>query len=106
MSITLSESAARRVKSYLADGKHSGLRLGVRTSGCSGLAYTIELTDTINADDRVFENQGVKIIINAQSLPFLEGTELNYVKQGLSEVFKFSNPNVKGECGCGESFSV
>lgn len=103
MAITLSESAAHRVKSYLADGKHTGLRLGVRTSGCSGFAYIIEMADTINADDRVFEDQGIKIVVNEQSLPYLEGTELNYIKQGLNEAFKFSNPNVKSECGCGES---
>ena len=106
MSITLSESAAKRVKSYMADGKSAGLRLGVRTTGCSGLAYVIELTDTIASDDHVFEHQGVKIIVNEKSLPYLDGTELRFEKQGLSEAFKFNNPNVKGECGCGESFSV
>ncbi len=107
MSITLTESAANRVKGYLAKrGKGEGLRVGVRKSGCSGFAYVIDFADEIKPDDRVFEDQGVKVIVNAQSLQYLDGSELDFQKEGLNETFKFINPNVKDECGCGESFSV
>lgn len=107
MAITLSESAAKRVKSYLIErGSGEGLRLGVRKSGCSGWAYVVDFADQINADDCVFEDRGVKIVVQKDSLPILDGTELNFVKQGLNQIFKFENPNVKDECGCGESFSV
>lgn len=107
MSITLTETAANRVRTFLENrGKGIGLRLGVKTSGCSGLAYVLEFVDVLNEDDQVFEQYGVKIIIDAKSLIYLNGTELDYVKEGLNEGFKYNNPNVKDECGCGESFHV
>lgn len=107
MSITLTETAADRVRTFLDNrGKGIGLRLGVKTSGCSGLAYVLEFVDVLNEDDRVFEQHGVKIIVDEKSLVYLVGTELDYVKEGLNEGFKYTNPNVKNECGCGESFNV
>lgn len=107
MSITLTETAAHRVKTFLENrGKGIGLRLGVKTSGCSGLAYVLEFVDVLNEDDQVFEQHGVKVIVDEKSLVYLAGTELDYVKEGLNEGFKYSNPNVKNECGCGESFNV
>lgn len=87
-------------------GKGLGLRLGVRTSGCSGMAYVLEFVDEINDDDIVFEDKGVKVIIDGKSMVYLDGTELDFVKEGLNEGFKFNNPNVSNECGCGESFNV
>ena len=105
MSITLSDSAAARVSSFLANrGKGFGLRLGVRTSGCSGMAYVLEFVDEPASDDTVFEDKGVKVVVDGKSLQFLNGTQLDFVKEGLNEGFKFTNPNVKDECGCGESF--
>ncbi len=105
--ITLTQSAARQVqKSLQQRGKGEGLRLGVRTSGCSGLAYVIEYADHIDPTDLVFENHGVKVIVNPKSLVYLDGTQLDFVREGLNEGFKFNNPNVKDECGCGESFNV
>ncbi|CAQ83456.1 MULTISPECIES: iron-sulfur cluster assembly protein IscA [Photorhabdus] len=107
MSISLTESAAQRVSSFLSNrGKGVGLRLGVRTSGCSGMAYLLEFADVINEDDTVFEDKGVKVIIDGKSMVYLDGTELDFVKEGLNEGFKFNNPNVSSECGCGESFNV
>ncbi|WP_350306165.1 MULTISPECIES: iron-sulfur cluster assembly protein IscA [Photorhabdus] len=107
MSISLTESAAQRVSSFLGHrGKGVGLRLGVRTSGCSGMAYLLEFADAINEDDTVFEEKGVKVIIDGKSMVYLDGTELDFVKEGLNEGFKFNNPNVSSECGCGESFNV
>ncbi|EQC00868.1 iron-sulfur cluster assembly protein IscA [Photorhabdus temperata] len=107
MSISLTESAAQRVSSFLSNrGKGVGLRLGVRTSGCSGMAYLLEFADMINEDDTVFEERGVKVIIDGKSMVYLDGTELDFVKEGLNEGFKFNNPNVSSECGCGESFNV
>ena len=107
MAVTLTDKAVQRVANFLEKrGKGVGLRLGVRTSGCSGMAYKLEFVDEINADDVVFENSGVKIIVDAKSLIHLDGTELDFVKEGLNEGFQFNNPNAKGECGCGESFSV
>ncbi|OOR98741.1 iron-sulfur cluster assembly protein IscA [Haemophilus paracuniculus] len=107
MSITLTETAANRVKTFLDNrGKGIGLRLGVKTSGCSGLAYVLEFVDVLNEDDQVFEQHGVKVIVDEKSLVYLAGTQLDYVKEGLNEGFKYSNPNVKNECGCGESFNV
>ncbi|PWC22723.1 iron-sulfur cluster assembly protein IscA [Brenneria roseae subsp. roseae] len=107
MSISLSDSAAQRVNAFLTNrGKGIGLRLGVRTSGCSGMAYVLEFVDDVNADDVVFEDKGVKVIIDGKSLVYLDGTELDFVKEGLNEGFKFNNPNVSSECGCGESFNV
>ena len=107
MSITLSDSAAARVSSFLENrGKGYGLRLGVRTSGCSGMAYVLEFVDEPATDDTVFEDKGVKVVIDGKSLQFLDGTQLDFVKEGLNEGFKFTNPNVKDECGCGESFRI
>ncbi|MEZ5584253.1 MAG: iron-sulfur cluster assembly protein IscA [Candidatus Competibacteraceae bacterium] len=105
MAITLTESAATRVKNYLVKrGKGEGLRLGVRTSGCSGFAYVIDFADEIKSDDHVFEDQGVKVIVNNDSLNYLDGSELDFKKDGLNEMFRFSSPNVKDQCGCGEGF--
>ena len=107
MAITLTESATNRVKTFLANrGKGIGLRLGIKTSGCSGLAYVLEFVDELNEDDNVFEQDGVKVIVDAKSLVYLDGTELDFVKEGLNEGLKFANPNVKDQCGCGESFNV
>lgn len=107
MAITMTEQAARHVSNFINKrGKGVGLRLGVRTSGCSGMAYTLEFADEIGADDVQFESHGVKVLIDAKSLPYLDGTELDYTREGLNEGFKFNNPNVKNACGCGESFNV
>ena len=107
MSITLTENAARHVANYLAKrGKGVGLRLGVRTTGCSGMAYKLEFADSVNAEDQEFESRGVKVLIDPKSLIYLEGTELDYTREGLNEGFKFNNPNEKDRCGCGESFNV
>ena len=107
MSITLTESAADRVKTFLEKrGKGIGWRLGIKTSGCSGLSYMLEFVDALNEDDQVFEQHGVKVIVDTKSLVYLDGTQLDFVKEGLNEGFKFTNPNVKDECGCGESFNV
>jgi iron-sulfur cluster assembly protein len=105
--ITLTEKAASHVQAFLAKrGKGVALRLGVRTSGCSGMAYKLEFADAIHPDDVQFECYGVKVVIDPKSLPYLEGTELDYTREGLNEGFKFRNPNVKDQCGCGESFNV
>ena len=107
MAITLSESAANRVQKFLTQrGKGIGLRLGVRTSGCSGMAYTLEFVDETLPDDISFESYGVTVLIDPKSLTFLDGTELDFAREGLNEGFKFHNPNVKDSCGCGESFNV
>ncbi len=107
MAISLTEAAADRVRTFLESrGKGEGVRLGVRTSGCSGMAYVLEFVDEVNDDDEVFEDRGVKVIIDKKSLLYLDGTELDYGKEGLNEGFKFNNPNVKNECGCGESFTI
>ncbi len=107
MAITLSEAAAERVKNFLTSrGKGLGLRLGVTTTGCSGLAYVLEFVDEMNEGDEMFEDKGIKIIVDAKSKVYLEGTHLEFKKEGLNEGFEFTNPNVKGECGCGESFTV
>ena len=105
--ITLTETAAKHVQSYLARrGKGVGLRLGVRTSCCSGMAYKLEFADALNPGDLECESRGVRIIVDPKSLPYLQGTELDYAREGLNEGFKCRNPNVKDECGCGESFNV
>ncbi|MGJ0635767.1 iron-sulfur cluster assembly protein IscA [Xenorhabdus bovienii] len=107
MSISLTESAAQRILAFLDNrGKGVGLRLGVRTSGCSGMAYILEFADTVNEEDQVFEDKGVKVIVDGKSIIYLDGTELDFSKEGLNEGFKFNNPNVSSECGCGESFHV
>ena len=105
--ITLTEKAAQHVRGYIAKrGKGVGLRVGVRTSGCSGLAYKLEFADAVNAEDHQFESHGVKVLVDPKSLQFIDGTELDYTREGLNEGFKFRNPRVKDECGCGESFNV
>jgi len=107
MAITLTNAAAERVNNFLANrGKGVGIRLGVRTSGCSGMAYVMEFADEIGDDDVIFEDRGVKVLVDPKSLVYLDGTELDYAKEGLNEGFKFNNPNVTNECGCGESFNV
>lgn len=107
MGITLTDVAADRVKAFLEKrGAGLGLRLGVKTTGCSGMAYVMEFVDDLEEGDEVFESNGVKIIINPKSLVYLEGTELDYTKEGLNEGFKFQNPNEADRCGCGESFTV
>jgi iron-sulfur cluster assembly protein len=107
MGITITEAAAQRVQNFLANrGKGIGIRLGVRTSGCSGMAYEMEFVDELDEDDQVFEDRGVKVIIDQKSLVYLDGTEVDYAREGLNEGFKFNNPNASGECGCGESFTV
>ncbi len=105
--ITLSESAASHVKRYLdRRGKGLGLRVGVKTTGCSGLAYKLEYVDSASPEDHTFVSHDVKVYVDPKSLPYLDGTELDFVREGLNEGFKFNNPNVKSECGCGESFNV
>ena len=107
MAISLTSSAADRIKNFLLSRGHGvGLRLGIKKTGCSGYAYVVNYADEIGAADVVFEQQGVKLLVDKDSLGFIDGTEVDFVKQGLNEAFKFRNPNVKGECGCGESFTV
>ena len=107
MAVTLSERAATHIMNFLAKrGSGIGLKLGVRTSGCSGMAYKLEFADTEDPEDIKFECHGVTVYIDPKSLSYLEGTELDFVREGLNEGFKFNNPNVKSECGCGESFNV
>ena len=107
MAITLTETAAKHVQKALdSRGKGVGLRLGVRTSGCSGMAYVLEYADEVEEHDQVFESQGLKIIVDDKSLVYIDGTELDFAREGLNEGFKFNNPNVQNECGCGESFNV
>lgn len=107
MSVTLTPAAARHVAKSLAKrGSGIGLRLAVKTSGCNGFAYALEFVDATNADDECFESNGVKVIVDARSLGMLAGTELDFVREGLNEGFKFTNPNAKANCGCGESFAV
>jgi len=107
MAITLTVPAAERVKKFLEQrGKGVGLRLAVKTTGCSGMAYVMEYADQIEDDDVVFEDHDVRILVNPKSLVYLDGTELDYTREGLNEGFQFNNPNVKDECGCGESFNI
>ena len=105
--ITLTPNAADHIRNFLAKrGKGEGIRIGVKTSGCSGMAYTLEFADEILPDDLVFEGHGVKVLVDPKSHVYLDGTELDFTKEGLQEGFKFQNPNVKESCGCGESFHV
>ena len=107
MAISLTESAAERVRSRLASrGRGLGLRLGVKASGCSGFSYVVDYADEARPDDLVFESAGVKVFVDPLSLPSIDGTRIDFVRQGLNESFRFENPNVRGECGCGESFTV
>jgi iron-sulfur cluster assembly protein len=107
MAVTLTPKAAQHIQKFLnRRGKGLGLRLGVKTTGCSGLAYKLEYVDDVLAEDQVFSSHGVQVIIDPKSLAYIDGTELDFVREGLNEGFKFNNPNVKSECGCGESFQV
>lgn len=107
MAISMTPAAADRVRSFLTNrGKGLGLRVGVKTTGCSGLAYVLEFVDELNDDDQVFEYDNLKLIVDGKSLVYIDGTQLDFVKEGLNEGFQFNNPNVNGECGCGESFTV
>ena len=107
MSVLLTEQAADQIKKQLQKrGKGVGLRLGVKKAGCSGFAYVIDYADQIAKNDAVFEQHGVKVIVDAEQLEYLNGVELDYAKEGINEAFRFNNPNVKGTCGCGESFTV
>ena len=107
MTISLTPPAVERVRTYMASrGKGIGLRLGVKQTGCSGYAYVVSYADEIGAADVVFDEAGVKVVVDREALKFVDGTEIDFVRTGLNEAFKFRNPNVKGECGCGESFNV
>jgi iron-sulfur cluster assembly protein len=107
MAISLTEPAAERVRNYLESRGHGvGLRIGVKKTGCNGFAYVVNYADEVTEDDRLFEARGVTVVVDAESLKLIDGTEVDFIKEGLNEAFKFRNPNVAGECGCGESFSV
>ncbi|WP_027708610.1 iron-sulfur cluster assembly protein IscA [Zooshikella ganghwensis] len=107
MAITMTTAAINHISQQIASrGKGVGIRLGVKTTGCSGLAYVLEFVDDAAPEDKLFEQGGVQLYVDPKSLVYLDGTELDFVKEGLNEGFKFNNPNVKGECGCGESFSI
>ena len=107
MAITMSKTAAEHVASQLESrGKGLGIRVGVTTTGCSGMAYVLEFVDELEDSDKVFEDHGIKIIVDPKSLVYIDGTEMDFIKSGVNEGFEFRNPNVKGECGCGESFSI
>jgi iron-sulfur cluster assembly protein len=107
MAISLTDSAADRVRSYLEKRNDSvGLRLGVTQTGCSGYSYVINYAEEIEATDVVFEDKGVKVVVQTDALELIDGTEVDFVKNGLNEAFSFRNPNISGECGCGESFNV
>lgn len=107
MAITLTETAAKHVQNFISKrGKGVGLRIGVRTTGCSGMAYKLEFADALGDDDLQFQSHGVTLLVDPKSLPYIDGMELDFQREGLNEGFKFNNPNVKNECGCGESFQV
>ena len=107
MAITMTEKAADHVRAQLDQrGKGLGIRVGVKTTGCSGMAYVLEFVDETDTDDAVFENHGVNLIVDPKSLVYIDGTVMDFVKEGLNEGFEFKNPNIAGECGCGESFTV
>ncbi len=107
MGITMTEAAAKHVQNFIAKrGKGLGLRIGVRTTGCSGMAYKLEFADVLDESDLRFQSHGVTLLVDPKSLPYIDGMELDFQREGLNEGFKFNNPNVKNECGCGESFQV
>ena len=107
MAISMTNAAAQHVKAHLQQrGKGLGIRVGIKTTGCSGMSYVLEFVDDTNEEDQIFESQGLKIISDPKSLAYIDGTQMDYVKNGLNEGFEFTNPNTKGECGCGESFTV
>ncbi|MDD2914903.1 MAG: iron-sulfur cluster assembly protein IscA [Gallionella sp.] len=107
MAISLTENAAKHVQNFIAKrGSGIGLRIGVRTSGCSGMAYKLEFADEACSDDLQFSSNGVTLLVDPKSLPYIDGMQLDYTREGLNEGFRFNNPNVKNQCGCGESFGV
>jgi len=107
MAVSLTEAAAEHVRRSLeARGSGKGIRVGIRTTGCSGMEYVLEFVDELQPDDEVFESFGMKVVIDPKSLAYIDGTKLDFVREGLNEGFKFDNPNARGECGCGESFTV
>ena len=106
MSINLTEAAAKRVRMFLDREGKTALRLGVRKTGCSGWAYTVELDHETRESDHVFEDHGIKVLVDAESLPYLAGSKIDFVADGLNHTFKFDNPNATEECGCGESFTI
>ncbi|NOX67855.1 MAG: iron-sulfur cluster assembly protein IscA [Gammaproteobacteria bacterium] len=107
MAISLTQPAADRVRSHLQTrGKGIGLRLGIKKTGCNGFAYVVNYADSVDEGDTVFEDHGIKVVVDPASLELIDGTQVDFVKEGLNEAFSFRNPNVTGECGCGESFSV
>ena len=107
MAIKLTEAAAGRIRDFIDSRGHGvGLRLGIKKTGCSGFAYVVNYADQVGSEDVVFEDRGVKVVVDTESLRYIDGTVVDFVKQGLNEAFRFSNPNIKGECGCGESFTV
>lgn len=106
MAIKLTHSATERVRSYLRQDGGLGLRLGVRKTGCSGWAYTVQIAESIEEGDIVFEDDGVKVVVSGDSIGFLDGSEVDFVSEGLNREFRFNNPNVTEECGCGESFTI
>ena len=107
MAISLTQPAADRVRNHLkARGKGIGLRLGIKKTGCNGFAYVVNYADSVEEDDIVFEDHGIKVVVDPTSLELIDGTQVDFVKEGLNEAFSFRNPNVTGECGCGESFSI
>lgn len=106
MAITLTDAAAERVMRYLATEGGEGLRVGVRRTGCSGWAYSVQLADAVSQDDIVFENKGIRLVVSPDSLSFLDGSEIDFVTTGLNRTFQFKNPNVTEQCGCGESFTI
>ncbi len=107
MAIILTDRAAEHVRSFLAQKDDAvGLRLGIKKTGCSGLSYVVNFADSVHEDDEVFDTAGVKVVVQREALQFIDGTEVDYVRDGLNEAFRFRNPNATGECGCGESFNV
>lgn len=107
MAVSITEKAAQHVTEQLAERGHGlGIRVGIKTTGCSGMAYVLEFADKLEVGDQIFEDRGIKIVVDPKSLVYIDGTEMDYVKQGVNEGFEFKNPNAKAECGCGESFSV
>jgi iron-sulfur cluster assembly protein len=106
VAVTLTENALQRVKTWLARHPGAGFRIGVRRTGCSGLAYVVNYADSVGEEDVVFEQDGVKVVVDREALALIDGTQVDYVRQGLNEAFRFRNPRATGECGCGESFTV
>ena len=106
MAITLSESAADRIRHFLSKEGGVGMRVGVKKTGCSGFAYQVELADAVRSGDAVFEDRGIKVVVDSRSLPYLDGTQIDFGRDGLNEGFRYDNPNVRSLCGCGESFGI